>query len=207
MKRVNLFDALMFIITVLSFPFLFVYVAGTELFKKAVYVVGSFLAALFGLFFFTTGLIALFGDSKEALKQAVDFATNVKGAVFIEIPQKIPVWTNTFINYLHMHPFARSLLIMWLIGFLIQKFFNLLRYYSYSAYMHKSRNVHVSRQQDEVPPQEYDPTDGFTKAHFDAYFPEGWQERRQNFFNQVKEAREEIHKKEQKRNEKGGGNG
>ena len=205
MKRVNLFDALMFIITVLSFPFLFVYVAGTELFKKAVYVVGSFLAALFGLFFFTTGLIALFGDSKEALKQAVDFATNVKGAVFIEIPQKIPVWTNTFINYLHMHPFARSLLIMWLIGFLIQQFFGLLGRYSYSAYAYRVRRM-SSNQQNE-PPQEVDPTDGFTKAHFDAYFPEGWQERRQNFFNQVKEAREEIHKKEQKRNEKGGGNG
>ncbi|SFE02006.1 hypothetical protein SAMN04324257_00223 [Thermoanaerobacter thermohydrosulfuricus] len=192
-----MFDALMFIITVLSFPFLFVYVAGTELFKKAVYVVGSFLAALFGLFFFTTGLIALFGDSKEALKQAVDFATNVKGAVFIETPQKIPVWTNTFINYLHMHPFVRNLLIMWLIGFLIQQFFGLLGRYSYSAYAYRVRRM-SSNQQNE-PPQEVDPTDGFTKAHFDAYFPEGWQERRQNFFNQVKEAKEEIQRRIKKR--------
>jgi hypothetical protein len=105
----------------------------------------------------------------------------------------MPIWIKEVLNYLHMHPLVRNLLIMWLIGFLIQQFFGLLGRYSYSTYAYRVRRI-SSNQQNE-PPQELDPTDGFTKARFDAYFPEGWQERRQNFFKQVKEAKEEIQKK------------
>lgn len=193
MRRNNLFDNLMFIITILSFPFLFVYVAGKELFKKAVYVIAGFFGTLLGILLLTTSFIALFGDSKEALKQMTDFVVNMKGFILIELPQDIPVWTNKFINYLHMHPFARSLLMMWLIGFLIQTFFNLLGRYRQFFYVRRVQ------QQNSAPPQEYDPTDGFTKARFDAYFPEGWQERRQSFFNQVREAKEEIQKRMKKK--------
>jgi hypothetical protein len=205
MRRDKLSNIFLWIMFIITFPFLFVYVAGTELFKKAIYVIAVIFAGWFGLFLFTTGLIAVLGDWKNALNQAVDLAINIKGAILIEIPQKMPIWTKEVVNYLYAHPFVRNLLIMWLIGFLIQQFFGLLGRYSYSAYTYRVRKM-SSNQQNE-PPQEVDPTDGFTKARFDAYFPEGWQERRQNFFNQVKEAREEIHKKEQKRNEKGGGNG
>ncbi|ERM91513.1 hypothetical protein O163_10085 [Caldanaerobacter subterraneus subsp. yonseiensis KB-1] len=202
MRRNNLFDNLMFVITILSFPFLFVYVAGKELFKKAVYIAAGFFGTLLGILLLTTSFIALFGDSKEALKQMTDFVVNMKGFIFIELPQDIPVWTNKFINYLHMNPFARNLLIMWLIGFLIQTFFNLLGRYGQSFYVRRARNINANRQQSDVPPQEPDPTGGFTKAHFDVYFPEGWQERRQSFFNQVREAKEAIQKRIKDRGDK-----
>jgi hypothetical protein len=195
MRRANLFDNLMFIVTLLSFPFLFVYVAGKELFKKAVYVTAGFFGALLGILLLTASFIALFGDTKEALKLMTDFVVNLKGFILIELPQDIPVWANKFINYLHMHPFAKSLLVMWLIGFLIQTFFNLLGRYEQSSYVRKARNISANQQQNNVPPQEPDPTGGFTKAHFDVYFPEGWQERRESFFNQVKEAKEALQKK------------
>ena len=197
MKRINLIDTLMFMINILLFPFVFVYYVGLELFKKAAYVVAVIFAGWFGLFLFTTGLIAVLGDWKEALKQAVDLADAIKGATLIEIPQKMPIWAKEVVNYLHMHPLVRNLLIMWLIGFLIQQFFSLLGRYSYSAYAYRVRRM-SSNQQNE-PPQEADPTDGFCKARFDAYFPEGWQERRQNFFNQVREAKEEIQKRLKKK--------
>jgi hypothetical protein len=193
MRRDKLSNIFLWIMFIITFPFLFVYVAGTELFKKAIYVIAVIFAGWFGLFLFTTGLIAVLGDWKEALRQAVDLADAIKGATLIEIPQKMPIWIKEVLNYLHMHPLVRNLLIMWLIGFLIQQFFGLLGRYSYSTYAYRVRRI-SSNQQNE-PPQELDPTDGFTKARFDAYFPEGWQERRQNFFKQVKEAKEEIQKK------------
>ncbi|SDF03117.1 hypothetical protein SAMN04244560_00136 [Thermoanaerobacter thermohydrosulfuricus] len=206
MRRIDLREALIFIVSVLTFPFVFVYLAGLELLKKAAYVIMIIFIGWFGLFLFTTGLMAFLGGEKEALKQTTDLAVNIKGAILIEIPQKIPIWTKEVVNYLQAHPFIRNLLIMWLIGFVVYQFFGLLGRYNYSSQTHESRKTPSNHHQNNSP-QEVDPTDGFTKAHFDAYFPEGWQERRQNFFNQVKEAREEIHKKEQKRNEKGGGNG
>jgi hypothetical protein len=121
MRRDKLSNIFLWIMFIITFPFLFVYVAGTELFKKAIYVIAVIFAGWFGLFLFTTGLIAVLGDWKNALNQAVDLAINIKGAILIEIPQKMPIWTKEVVNYLYAHPFVRNLLIMWLIGFLISR--------------------------------------------------------------------------------------
>lgn len=193
-------DRFLILITILYFPFLFVYVAGKELFKKAVYIAAGFFGALFGIFIFATAFIALF-DPKEALKQLSDFAFNMRGFIFTELPQDMVVWEHKLMNYLHTNPFVRNLLIMWLIGFLIQTFFDLLGRYGQAAYMRRVRSMNI-KQQSDVPPQEPDPTGGFTKAHFDVYFPENWQERRQNFFRQVREAKEAIQKRIKDRGDK-----
>lgn len=189
-------DFLWLIIFIIATPFLIVYYAGVELFKKAALVVAAFFGILFGIFIITEAFVALLGDWQTALRDAIDYARSAKDFVFVEIPHDLPNKINLVMGYLKTHPFARNLLIMWLIGFAIQSSMNLLGRYAYYAEVKTAR----SRQNYSEPSShEPDPTDGFTKARFDAYFPEGWQERRQNFFNQVREAKEEIQRRIKKR--------
>lgn len=189
-------DFLWLIIFIIATPFLIVYYAGVELFKKAALVVAAFFGILFGIFIITEAFVALLGDWQTALRDAIDYARSAKDFVFVEIPHDLPNKINLVMGYLKTHPFARNLLIMWLIGFAIQSSMNLLGRYAYYAEVKTAR----SRQNYSEPSShEPDPTDGFTKACFDAYFPEGWQERRQNFFNQVREAKEEIQRRIKKR--------
>lgn len=196
MKKNRLSDVLLWIIFLITLPFMLVYHAGVELGKKAVIIVLGFFAFFVGLFFITDAFLAVVGDWQTAIKNAAGYVSDIWHYTFIEW-QDLPNKMNVVISYIKTHPFVRNLLIMWLIGFLIQQFFGLLGRYSYSAYAYRVRKM-SSNQQNE-PPQEVDPTDGFTKARFDAYFPEGWQERRQNFFNQVREAKEEIQKRLKKK--------
>ncbi|MBE3578976.1 MAG: hypothetical protein IMW83_03760 [Caldanaerobacter subterraneus] len=196
MRRDKLLDIFLWIMFIVTFPFLVVYYAGLELLKKAALVVTAFFGILFGIFLITTAFVALLGDWQRALKETIEYAVSAKNFVFVEIPQDLPNKINLVMGYLKTHSFARNLLIMWLIGFVIQSSMNLLGRYSYYA---EARAARSRQNYNESSSHEPDPTDGFTKARFDAYFPEGWQERRQNFFEQVREAKEEIQKRIKKK--------
>lgn len=200
MKRQDFENMLYGVFTVLTLPFLIVYFAGTQLLKKALFIIAVIFGVLFGVFAISEAFVAVMGNWQEAMKAFADYADSAKNFVFVEIPQDLPNKTNMVLNYLKANPFVRNLVIMWLIGFVIYHIPVLFDRLGVRA-ARRNRNRMVNTQnfsqhtQDSTPYDEPDPTDGFTKARFDAYFPEGWQERRQDFFNQVKEAKEAVQKR------------
>jgi hypothetical protein len=178
MRKNGLSDRVIWIISLIAAPFLLVYYAGVELGKKAVLVILGFFALFVGLFFLMDAFVAVIGDWQTAVKSAEGYLSDIWRYTFIEW-QDFPNKVNVIISYIKTHPFVRNLLIMWLIGFLLQQFTNLMYKYEYYAQVRAAQRSQNSGESDSRKP---DPTDGFTKARFDAYFPEGWQERRESFF-------------------------
>ncbi|KHO63249.1 hypothetical protein THYS13_13700 [Thermoanaerobacter sp. YS13] len=196
MRKRSLSDIIMLIVTFIIVPFVVVYQAGVWLGKRAIIAVLGFFAFFVGLFFIMDAFVAILGDWDTAVKSANEYLSDIWKFTFIEwkdLPNKI----NVAVSYINAHPFVKNLLIMWLIGLLIQQFSNYVDMYNYRAARMKAlRRNQSSGETDSHTP---DPTGGFTSAHFDAYFPEGWQERRENFFNQVKEAKEKIQERIKKK--------
>jgi len=196
-------NPLLYIFPAIAFPFLFVYFLGVTIFKKAALIVSVFFGALFGIFMITNIFVALLGKGDVALKEFIAYGESVKHFVFVEIPQDLPNKINMIMAYVNTHPLVKNLLVMWMIGFLLYQFSDLMhiqnRRVSKKSFTGQNQNPEQNQNIDETENYRHDPTDGFTKAHFTAYFPEGWQERRADFFRQIKEIEEE---KKAKTNEK-----
>jgi hypothetical protein len=184
-------NALLNLLSKIMMPFITVYLILDILLKK----IGKIIAYAFGglmfIYIVSISFMLMTGDTEEAKNNFVGLAGDMR-TYFDQLPSKIPVWIQTATAYLQTHIFVRNLLFVYLIGFACYHF----------AYMYSYREEHKRQvntvnnnvqQDNNVQNNTYDPTGGFTKAHFDVFFPEGWEERRKAFREQIKNVNNKNH--------------
>jgi len=180
-------NALLELLSKIMMPFIFVYLILDALLKK----IGKIIAYAFGglmfIYIVSISFMLLIGDTAEAKDNFVGLAGDMR-TYFDQLPSKIPNWIQTATAYLQTHIFIRNLLFLYLIGFACYHFADI---YSHrkeqkNRVVNSNQNTQNVQQDNNMQNNTYDPTGGFTKAHFDVYFPEGWEERRKAFKEQIR---------------------
>jgi len=179
-------NALLNLLSKIMMPFIFVYFILDALLKKIGRIIAYAFGGLMFIYIVSISFMLMIGDTAEAKDNFVGLAGDMR-AYFDQLPSKIPNWIQTATAYLQTHVFVRNLLFVYLIGFACYHFADI---YSYrkerKGQINTANNNQNVHQDNNIQNNTYDPTGGFTKAHFDVYFPEGWEERRKAFKEQIK---------------------
>ena len=191
-------------VSILMLPFVFVYFLIEELLKKAVKYTVYILLTLQFFYFGSIILLVLLGEGQKAVNDLVGMAGDTKRFFFVDLPKDAPVKIKMVITYIKAHPLVKNLLFMYLIGFVWMRFADLMKHLFDMKPVKKvektdtNTNTNIEKH-DDSGQYTYDPTGGFTQAHFQVYFPEGWQERRRQFFEQMEQVKKEKEKIKQEK--------
>jgi len=182
--NMTILNALLDLLSKIMMPFIFIYLVLNRLLQK----IGKIIAYAFGglmfIYIVSISFMLMVGDTAEAKNNFVGLAGDMR-TYFEQLPLKIPNWIQTATAYLQTHIFVRNLLFVYLIGFACYHFIDIYNYRQERKNRVINSNQNV-QQDNNIQNNTYDPTGGFTKAHFDVYFPEGWEERRKAFREQIK---------------------